>query len=163
MNLYAYVGNDPVNMVDPTGKTTTTAGALIGFTIAGPPGALVGAVAGTVIGVVGVLVYNEMSDDDASDGPVVEGDNSAPEGGTIFVDSNGNALVGPEGSTVSGSPDGTYTQVKDKDGNPIGTRKDGGHSPAGHPDSRAQNPHGHVDGVTNSDGTPWLPLKEKDQ
>ncbi len=30
-------------------------------------------------------------------------------------------------------------------------------SPA-HKDPRFQNPHGHVPGVTNPDGTPWLPI-----
>ena len=49
-------------------------------------------------------------------------------------------------------------QVRNPDGSESGTRIDGGHNPASHPDSRAQAPHAHVPGVTNPDGTPWLPV-----
>jgi hypothetical protein len=50
---------------------------------------------------------------------------------------------------------------KTPDGQPTGIRKDGGH-PLGpkHSDSRALEPHSHAPGVTNSDGTPWLPVKK---
>ena len=67
MNLYAYVHNDPVNMADPTGKTTTAAGAAAGCALTGPAcpaGAVVGGVIGTVIGVVAVIAYNEVANDD---------------------------------------------------------------------------------------------------
>jgi len=38
-------------------------------------------------------------------------------------------------------------------------RKDGGH-PEGpeHQDPRSKNPHGHIPGVANPDGSPWLPI-----
>jgi hypothetical protein len=47
------------------------------------------------------------------------------------------------------------------DGEATGKRKDGGH-PVGpkHTDPRSLEPHAHVPGVTNPDGTPWLPLKK---
>ncbi|WP_411360027.1 RHS repeat-associated core domain-containing protein [Pseudidiomarina salilacus] len=67
MNLYAYVHNDPVNMADPTGKTTTAAGAAAGCALTGPAcpaGAVVGGVIGTVVGVVAVIAYNEIANDD---------------------------------------------------------------------------------------------------
>lgn len=32
-----------------------------------------------------------------------------------------------------------------------------------HTDPRARRPHGHVPGVTNPDGTPWLPIRARDQ
>jgi hypothetical protein len=35
---------------------------------------------------------------------------------------------------------------------------DGSHRPAMHPDPRAQQPHGHLPGVTNPDATPWQPI-----
>jgi uncharacterized protein RhaS with RHS repeats len=69
MNWYAYVGNDPVNAFDPTGKTTTALGAIAGCAVTGPAcpiGALVGGIAGTVIGVVAVIVYNESTNDSES-------------------------------------------------------------------------------------------------
>ncbi len=62
---------------------------------------------------------------------------------------------------ITGSPDGRFVHVRDANGQPTGVRIDGGHNPAGHPDPRAQGPHGHVPGVTNPDGTPWLPIREK--
>ena len=52
MNMYAYVGNDPVNNLDPSGMNTV-AGAAAGCAATGPAcpaGAVVGAVAGTVAG-----------------------------------------------------------------------------------------------------------------
>ena len=90
-------------------------------------------------------------------GPAPEG---AVSGGTIFVDPEGNAFPTPDGGEISGSPDGSYIQVRDKDGKPTGVRKDGGHNPHTHKDPRAQKPHLHAPGETNPDGTPWLPLNE---
>lgn len=76
------------------------------------------------------------------------------------VDPKGNALNVEVGEQVTGSPDGRYLQVRDSTGTPTGLRIDGGHNPASHPDPRAQVPHAHAPGVTNPDGTPWLPLNQ---
>ena len=93
--------------------------------------------------------------------PKVRGNpNRAPENGTIFVDSKGNAIITPPGGRITGSPDGKFIQARDANNKMTGVRKDGGHNPANHPDPRAQQPHGHVPGVTNPDGTPWLPIKQ---
>ncbi|MHC1652680.1 RHS repeat domain-containing protein [Stenotrophomonas maltophilia] len=80
--------------------------------------------------------------------------------GTIYVDSKGNAIPTPPGGKIEGSPDGRFVQAKGPDGQPTGVRIDGGHKPSTHPDPRAQQPHGHVPGITNADGTPWLPIKQ---
>jgi hypothetical protein len=77
----------------------------------------------------------------------------------IIVDPKGNAIPLKPGETVVGSPDGRFIQVRDASGLPTGLRIDGSHKPASHPDPRAQAPHAHVPGVTNPDGTPWLPVK----
>jgi len=87
--------------------------------------------------------------------------NELPSSGNKFVvDPKGNTIVVKPGETVTSSPDGNWIQVKDAEGTPTGTRLDGGHKPAGHPDPRAQEPHAHVPGVTNPDGTPWLPVNK---
>ena len=75
------------------------------------------------------------------------------------VDSKGNAIPVKAGEQLQGSKDGRFTQVKDANGNPTGVRVDGPHKPSSHPDPRAQEPHAHVPGQTNPDGTPWLPIK----
>lgn len=77
----------------------------------------------------------------------------------IVVDPKGNAIPVNEGEQLTGSPDGRFVQVRDKNGKPTGVRLDGPHKPATHSDPRAQEPHAHVPGVTNPDGTPWLPVK----
>ncbi|MDR3711327.1 MAG: RHS repeat-associated core domain-containing protein [Puia sp.] len=75
------------------------------------------------------------------------------------VDPKGNALSVEPGQKMIGSPDGKYLQVREANGDPTGLRLDGGHSAASHPDIRGQEPHIHAPGVTNQDGTPWLPSK----
>lgn len=91
------------------------------------------------------------------DGPV--------DGGTIVVDPQGNAIPVQEGNWLTGSRDGKWIQemkpgVGPK-GEPTGKRKDGGgHPPPKHTDARANEPHAHVPGITNPDGTDWLPIKK---
>ncbi len=81
-------------------------------------------------------------------------------GNTFVVDAKGNVIPLQPGETLTGSPNGQWLQVRDADGNPTGMRLDGGHSPASHPDPSAQVPHAHVPGVTNPNGTPWLPVNQ---
>jgi len=77
----------------------------------------------------------------------------------IIVDSRGNAIPLNKGEYLTGSKDGRFVQVRDANGNVTGMRIDGAHSPKTHNDPRALQPHAHVPGVTNADGTPWLPIK----
>ena len=79
-------------------------------------------------------------------------------GGRFMVDSRGNTIPLRPGETFTSSPNAQWIQVRDAAGNPTGLRLDGPHSLRTHPDPRAQVPHGHVPGVTNPDGTPWLPV-----
>ena len=58
------------------------------------------------------------------------------------VDKDGNVIPLKKGQTLEGDPDGSFVQVKDRDGKQTGTRKDG----KGHPkqkDPKAKAPHGH--------------------
>jgi RHS repeat-associated protein len=93
--------------------------------------------------------------------PRVRGNpNTAPVYEKIVVDPKGNAIPLKPGEYITGSPDGRFIQVRDATGQPTGLRIDGPHKPASHPDPRAQVPHAHVPGVTNPDGTPWLPIRQ---
>jgi RHS repeat-associated protein len=89
-----------------------------------------------------------------------------PVGGdVVVVDEAGNAIKIPQGNWSTGSKDGKWIQEmqpgKNPEGQATGTRKDGGH-PRGpkHSDPRALEPHAHVPGISNPDGTPWLPVKK---
>lgn len=81
----------------------------------------------------------------------------------IVVDPEGNAIKVSEGNWLTGSKDGKWVQERTSDGTTkgkeTGTRKDDGHKPSQqHTDHRSLEPHGHVPGVMNPDGTPWLPI-----
>ncbi|HRD56232.1 MAG TPA: RHS repeat-associated core domain-containing protein [Parachlamydiaceae bacterium] len=77
----------------------------------------------------------------------------------MIADSKGNIIPVRSGQHLTGSPDGKWIQVRDNLGNPTGLRKDGSHSLHTHKDPRALQPHSHIPGITNNDGTPWLPIK----
>jgi RHS repeat-associated protein len=81
-------------------------------------------------------------------------------GPVTVVDPKGNAIPVNTGQQIQGSKDGSYVQVKDENGNATGVRIDAGHKPSTHTDPRAQQPHAHVPGKTNPDGTPWLPINQ---
>lgn len=86
--------------------------------------------------------------------------NGSVDEDVIIVDEHGNAIHVPSGYQLGGSKDGKCIQQKDENGKSTGIRKDGkGHpsSPA-HQDPRSQNPHCHIPGISNLDGTPWLPI-----
>lgn len=89
----------------------------------------------------------------------------AVSGDVVVVDEAGNAIKVPQGNWLTGTKDGKWIQERTPDGTTkgqeTGTRKDGGHKPGPqHTDPRSLEPHGHVPGVTNSDGTPWLPIRK---
>jgi hypothetical protein len=73
------------------------------------------------------------------------------------VDSHGNAIPVETGEQIGSSPDAQYQHVRDSKGNQTGTSLHrGGH--AKQPDPKAQGPHGHRPGVTDSTGNPHLPV-----
>jgi RHS repeat-associated protein len=78
----------------------------------------------------------------------------------FVVDEKGNVIPLKPGEKLQGSPDGRWIQIIGPDGKPTGVRIDQGHKPGGaHTDPRSLQPHGHIPGVNNPDGTPWLPIK----
>ena len=79
----------------------------------------------------------------------------------IVVDGKGNAIPVKEGEQIKNREDGKWIDVKDATGKSTGTRVDEGHKPGPkHPDPRSHKQHTHIKGIKNSDGTPWLPIKE---
>lgn len=140
INLYAYVGNDPVNMVDPSGETTTTAGAAIGCAVSGPAcpaGAAIGAVIGTVA-TVAVTAYtlnsiNQMNEsaspdaeiDDLTNGLENETDSRGRPRNGQFVNPEGTAQGALD--SLTGEPDGNGGKIME-DGSRAGSHTSSGTS-----------------------------------
>ena len=183
-NLYQYVFNNPFLYQDPNGEYVLGFLCGIGQIIAG--GAIMASGVAIEIATFGgytfALGFHEaaglglmasgcaMATYHAQDikVPNVSWKNAnpfdGPVDGEVFVgDAQGNIIPVPEGQWLTGSEDGEWLQVREPSdnprGKPTGVRKDGGH-PKGpkHPDPRGWEPHGHVPGVSNLDGTPWLPI-----
>ena len=70
LNTYAYVGGNPLGLIDSNGVNPTAgAGAAGGFAIGGPPGAVVGGAIGFGIGVWGAnAAWNAYQDNPSEDG-----------------------------------------------------------------------------------------------
>jgi hypothetical protein len=140
-----------------TGAVATAGASLVGDVVTG--GANIAATpeevgAGFALGAAGGYAVGNWID--SWNGNVFsEGAPQTPD--LIIVDPRGNAIPLYEGESVTSSPDSRWIQVRDKNGDETGRRLDAGHP--SHSDPRAQGPHAHIPGVTNPDGTPWLPAK----
>ncbi len=164
LNLYHYLKNNPFKYFDPEGNFAFAIPILV-------PVAkivldiIVASVVITTVKWAGDTVVHKLNESQTKTEPREQekrGKKTNPFDGTVdedvFIgDAEGNIIPVPEGQQLGGSKDGKWIQVKDKNDNPTGLRKDGG----GHPqenDVRGQQPHGHVPGISNPDGTPWLPI-----
>jgi len=83
INFYAYCLNDPINLIDPDGLNTITIGGGIGFSIGGPPGAMIGVGIG-----VGIWLWSKMTDNnnDSTEGDSCPVDNNSPPEGDDSLD-----------------------------------------------------------------------------
>lgn len=174
-NLYAYVGGDPVNGIDPDGQLiqlftpdTYVDLAFIGYDIYrlfadnvfGSCGNLSENVLALGADVAGVLIPGAtgLGLGVRAGGKLAKAGRRTPD--VIAVDKKGNAIPLKKGEYLTGSSDGNWIQVRDSKGKATGVRIDGPHNPLKHSDPRSLQPHGHVPGRTNPDGTPWLPIRQ---
>ena len=150
---------DPISVPAPTDERfpIELGGDGLQIMVAGPGGG------GLLINVrwpggLGILKSSGAGPVAGTSGSAGTGSGSSGGSGVIYVDPRGNAIPVPPGGSITTSPDGRWIQVRDANGNPTGARIDNGHPD--HSDPRAQDPHAHVPGVTNPDGTPWLPIAQ---
>jgi len=176
---YAYANNNPIRNTDPDGRESAS------LTMMGVDGIksdlnqispgtaraglsletsiLLGPVAGEAVSMVrtAVAVKDSLDSNTPAPSPAPAGNTNPYQGPVnspvIVVDKDGNAMPVQAGEQVKSSPNGDYQQVRDSNGTPTGDRLDrGGHR--NQPDPKAQVPHAHRQGVSDSEGNPHLPI-----
>jgi RHS repeat-associated protein len=153
LNRYAYGLNNPVNFVDPTGKSSIAATLVGGGLFAGIGSAIAmitapvsvplvligGAIGLATWALFGDVIEDIVFQDSSSTGePSPEVVRPSPEGGRIIVDPDGNALIEPSGGTTVGTPDGSWIETQHPNGSPAQQKHQPHKGPKGW-----KTPHGH--------------------